>query len=420
MEFDNVPEQEVGDRVIAAAEEILTRRYGGTQKLEDATRLPGSGLARVYRARVAANPLLQHRSIVVKQSPLTGDVLEDAAFLREVVAYQFTTSLSEDVRPGPILLGYDTAQRLIIISDSGDGDTLASLLEVSTEDERVQVLRSLGTSLGRMHAGTAGKENDFNVLFARMLRSRKGQSELQDLRDRLLMHRIRLGATMLQESHIEIPQVVEEAAERIHNRLLQGGNRAFTPFDLAPDNIIYSDQTHFLDYEWAGFRDVTFDVGFVVGGFPNYLSARVISDDEAEAFIEAWVREVESTWPAVQHEDTLHSMVTEALLGWALSSVSMLNTVALEDIGVEDAKLTQEFNSAGADLEAAVAPSATLDITGDVFRTRGSTPFTEDELLVRRDLFETFDALGRYASYGRGTDSLVIADWARSVAHILR
>jgi len=120
------------DNVIALAEDILTRRYGGTQRLTDATRLPGSGFSGVYRARVAANPFLQHRSVVVKQSPETGDVLEDAAFLREVVAYQFTTSLSEDVRPGPVLLGYDTAQRIIIISDSGDGDTLETLLTPRT------------------------------------------------------------------------------------------------------------------------------------------------------------------------------------------------------------------------------------------------------------------------------------------------
>ena len=141
--------------VIAAAEGILTRRFGGAQELVDATRLPGSGLAGVYRAKVATNPFLQHRSVVVKYSPLVGDPLEDAAYLREVVAYQFTTSLSEEVRPGPVLLGYDVDKRIIIITDSGDGDTLDSLLAESTAEERVNVLRSFGSALGRMHAGTA-------------------------------------------------------------------------------------------------------------------------------------------------------------------------------------------------------------------------------------------------------------------------
>ncbi|WP_291313685.1 phosphotransferase family protein [Corynebacterium sp. UBA2622] len=408
------------DNVIALAEDILTRRYGGTQRLTDATRLPGSGFSGVYRARVAANPFLQHRSVVVKQSPETGDVLEDAAFLREVVAYQFTTSLSEDVRPGPVLLGYDTAQRIIIISDSGDGDTLETLLDTADDGQRVQILRNLGTALGRMHAGTAGKEDDYNVLFARMMRSRRGQRQVQDLREHLLMHRIRLGAEMLEKSGIAIPAEVAATAERIRARLLHGGNRAFTPFDLAPDNIIYADRTQFLDYEWAGFRDVTFDVGFVVGGFPNYVAARTISDDEAQVFIDAWVREVETTWPSVLHGDTLHASITGALIGWSLSSVSILNANALEEMGQADPQLAAEFDTAGADLEAAVSADGSFEISGDLLRPRTDGPFTSDEMLVRRDLYETFDALARYATLGRDSANLVIADWAGSLAERLR
>ena len=42
------------DNVIAVAEDILTRRYGGTQKLVDATRLPSvleTGAARIVVVR---------------------------------------------------------------------------------------------------------------------------------------------------------------------------------------------------------------------------------------------------------------------------------------------------------------------------------------------------------------------------------
>ncbi|WJY68164.1 phosphotransferase [Corynebacterium auris] len=408
------------DNIIAAAEDILTRRYGGTQKLVDATRLTGSGFAAVYRARVSSNPLLQHRSVVVKYSPETGDVLDDAAFLREVVSYQFTTSLSEDVRPGPILLGHDTAKRIIIISDSGDGDTLESLLMNADDETRLQVLRGLGTALGRMHAGTAGKEDAYNVLFARMVRGRKGQRQVQDLRERILMHRIRLGATMLEESGIAIPAEISDTAEKIHARLLRGGNRAFTPFDLAPDNIIFAERTQFLDYEWAGFRDVTFDVAFVVGGFPNYVATRPVNDDEARVFVDAWVSEVETMWPNVLHEKTLHAAITSALIGWALSSVSILNANALESIGQSDSQLEEEFRRAGADLEAAVRVAEDFEVSGDLLRPRSDGPFTPDEQLVRRDLFETFDAVARYAALGSGPANRVVSEWARGVAGRLR
>ncbi|MDY5785554.1 phosphotransferase [Corynebacterium sp.] len=413
MEHDN-PE------VITAAEDILTRRYGGTQKLLDATRLTGSGFAEVYRARVATNPFLQHRSVVVKQSPRTGDVLEDSAFLREVVAYQFTTSLSEEVRPGPFLLGYDTKQRLIIISDSGDGDTLETLLAAAGDEDRVQILRTLGSALGRMHVGTAGREADFDALLARMMRSRESQRQVQGLRERLLMHRIRLGLSMVEESGIAIPPEVAQAAEKMHTRLLNGSHRAFTPFDLSPDNIIYAGRTEFLDYEWAGFRDATFDVGFVVGGFPNYVATRQISDDEAQAFLDAWVHEVETIWPAVRHEDTLHDLVSGALLGWALSSVSILNVTDLDELGVAGEALTEDVSAAGADLDTVVSPGESLEILGDVLRPRSEGPFTKDEILVRRDLYETFDALARYCALGRAPSCPVMSEWACSVAQRLK
>ncbi|WKD57573.1 Phosphotransferase enzyme family protein [Corynebacterium capitovis DSM 44611] len=365
--------------VIAAAEEVLTHRYGGSQKLVDATRLYGSGSAGVFRARVATSPFLQHRSVVVKQSPETGDALEDGAFIREVVAYQFTTSLSEDVRPGPVLLGYDLSRRLIIISDSGDGDTLETLLNSADEDNRVQVLRNLGTALGRMHAGTAGKEVSYDTLLARMVKGDPDGKRVQQQRDKLLVDRMETGARALEAAGITLPTEVSIAAANTQTRLLKGGSRAFTSFDLAPDNIIYADRTQFLDYEWAGFRDVTFDVAFVIAGFPNHVLSYPISDNEAGAFIDAWVREVEKLWPAVRHEDTLQARMTAALLCWALSSVGMSHEA-------------------------------------DLFRLRSKGPFDDDERMLRRDLYETFDALARYSGTGRDTAYLVIADWARGVA----
>ncbi|MBA4505786.1 phosphotransferase [Corynebacterium sanguinis] len=404
--------------VIAAAEGILTRRFGGAQELVDATRLPGSGLAGVYRAKVATNPFLQHRSVVVKYSPLVGDPLEDAAYLREVVAYQFTTSLSEEVRPGPVLLGYDVDKRIIIITDSGDGDTLDSLLAESTAEERVNVLRSFGSALGRMHAGTADKEDAFNVLFSRLTRAHSGAEGVQNLRDRLLFHRIRLGLEMMEQAGIEVPDEVKTVAEHGSYRLLKGGNRAFTPFDLAPDNVIYAGTIQFLDYEWAGFRDVTFDLASVIAGFPNYISTDPITDEEAHVFTEAWVREVSGLWPEVERPETLHARITAALIAWALSSVSVLNVNAHSEVWEQDETITADFQAAGVDVGAGVHLEE-FEVSGDLLRPSHQGPFTADEKLVRRDLYETFEALARYSGAGDDPAYKEISEFAHAVARRL-
>lgn len=407
--------------VIAAAEDILTRRYGGAQKLGDVVELSGSGVAAVFRAKVATNPFLQHRSVVVKHAPQTGFPLDDAAFLREVVSYQFATSLSSDVRPGPVLLAYDMDARMIVLSDVGDCDTLAEMLERADEEQHIHILRSLGTALGRMHAGTAGKEQAYEVLFARMVRNDGEARQVQALRDKLLSHRIRLGLAMLGNAGFDVPTEVSVAASNLQSRLLRGGVRAFTPFDLSPDNILYAPSgTQFLDYEWAGFRDASFDVAFVLAGFPLYVSPRPYSDEAAGAFIDAWLREVRQTWPLLNHEDTLKARITGAMIGWALSSLSLLNPVASAELLSGDDELAREFSQVGIELSPDTVDQLGFEALGDVLRPSTEGPFSDEELIVREDLRETFLALASYAGTGRDTAYLVIADFAAQVAERLR
>lgn len=413
------------ETIIAQAEEVLTRRYGGTQKLGGVQVLNGSGAGHVFRARVATNPFLQHRTVVVKYSPETGNVLEDAAFLREVVAYQFTTSLNESVRPGPVLLGYDMDQRIVIISDLGEGDTLAALLDQADAESHVQILRNLGTALGRMHAGSAGQEAAFDVLFARATKARSGAEKTQRLRERLLAHRIHFGLEMLEASGITVPSEVVLTAANVQQRLFKGGSRAFTPFDLSPDNIIYADKTQFLDYEWAGFRDVSFDVAFVVAGFPLYVSEWDYNEDAVEAFIDAWLYEIRDTWPAFMHEDTLQARITGAMVSWALLSLSVMGQFSEAELVAHDDDLAEAFVDVGVDAAQTLPQGMPIDVPqspagaalgSDILRPQSKGPFSDEEELIRRDLQETFEALAAYSGTGRDTAYLVIAEFARHVA----
>lgn len=401
------------EQITAIAESVLTHRYGGQQRLTEPEELSGTGGTTVLRLRVANNPFLSHRSVVVKYSPRTDDPIDDAAFLREVVAYQFTTSLSEEVRPGPVLLGYDLDKRAIILSDSGNGDTLATLLENSDEDTRVRLLRNLGTSLGKMHAGTAGAETSFNILLARMVRSIDGARDVQLMREGMLENRILEGLEIIRRAGFEVPKDVAAVADTVQVRMLHGGSRAFTPFDLSPDNILFADRTQFLDYEWAGFRDIVFDVACVIAGFPQYISARPISDSEVSVFLEAWVAEVGGVWPSMLNHETLQARITAALVGWAFFSVSILYLDGDDTLG-------------GTRLGGGWAPDGTtVDGRVDVERGAGvlrpsvHVELTPEEKAIRRDVADTFDALARYASTGTEPAYAVISSFASSVVKSL-
>ena len=166
--------------VVAAAERLLTRRTGASVTLADPVDLGGSGRTIVLRVRVAENPFSLPRTLVLKQvrgdagrprastvdsDEWIGDA--DKAFLREAVSYQFATALATESRPGAELLASDLDAKLLVLSDLGDASPIGVLLEHSDADTVTNTLMAMAQALGRMHAATVGREEDFTALLRR-------------------------------------------------------------------------------------------------------------------------------------------------------------------------------------------------------------------------------------------------------------
>lgn len=408
------------DNVIASAEELLSRRFGGMQQLSDVQRLDGSGTALVLRARVAASPFLQQRSVVVKYTPSNGNDLDESALMREIVAYQFTTSLSEDVRPGPVLLAYDLDKRLLVISDSGDGDTFAELLQAQDPQLRLEILRNLGEALGKMHAGTALKEPHWEILLHRMVAKHPSLEQTISFRERLLKIAIAVGMELVSNAGFEVDETTKALALDANRRLTAGHHRAFTPFDLSPDNIIVANTTHFLDYEWAGFRDAAFDLACVIAGFPQYVFATPISDLEADVFIEAWVHQVNTLWPNVNNTSRLHARILTALVGWTFASVAMMHFST--NVEAFDKLFWHVLNNEDAHVDVAttmqmVGTSTSLlaAVDAPVGPHSGEGVDAETIRLARKDLLETFQAIARFAARNSDTRFPSVEHFAQSV-----
>ncbi|GAA1473379.1 phosphotransferase [Corynebacterium felinum] len=446
----NNPSPELTQEIVANAQALLSQRFGGTQQLLEAKDLAGSGNAVVMRVKVAPSPFLQHKSVVLKYVPSADNVAEKASLIREIVAYQFTTSLNEEVRPGPVLLAYDVEKKLLVITDAGDGDTVADLLTTKEDSTRLSLLRNLGRALGKMHSGTASKEQDFHILLGRMLARHPNIKRFHEYRERMIQLAIPCGQRLVAAAGITIPDDVHNFATDASRRLVSGQHRAFTPFDLSPDNILVADhRTHFLDYEWAGFRDATFDVACVIAGFPQFLGTQPISDQEADAFIDSWVHEVSKIWPNVNNRERLHARIVTALVGWSFSSVALMHfgvdeetfsTLDLERFDSEEfiAELVETSAPwaiellSGNPLSSAnplsgVATGSSNTMAGairsgenfDSSDEMGAIDPVEDLRLIRRDLFETFEALHRFASRGKDARFPAVAEFAHDVVERL-
>lgn len=332
------------ESTVEAATQLLATRFGGSPELSDPQDLGGSGSSMVLRCRVSADPFLQERSVVIKQlPPEAGQGAESntegaptdsggsASFgpdalgmLREVVAYQYTNTLAETVRPGPVLLAYDIDQRLLVLSDAGDGTSFTDVLTLHDSKARGVALRKLGRSLGKMHAATFGGASAYSTLMRRQCQRHQISPEAIDESDINVGELIQSGVELMTSNGLTIDPVVHRYATQAAERQTKSEYQVFTPFDLAPDNVMLTNNIVLLDYEWAGFRDAAFDVACVVAGFPQDNTTPALDEPETTEFLAAWRAEAQQIWPTISDDEVFHEWVMSALIGWAFLSLIMM------------------------------------------------------------------------------------------------
>ncbi|MGL6235639.1 MAG: phosphotransferase family protein [Segniliparus sp.] len=299
--------------VIAAAVRLLTKRTGAEVTLVEVEDLGGTGQTVVVRARVGENPFSLPRTIVVKQSP-AHDSLEK--FAREVVSYQFTTSLATGDRPGPELLAWDLDERVLIISDLGEAALMSQVL-ASSSGGTENALMAWAQRLGRMHAATAGREIDF----AALLRRAKVPPSRDVIGQQVQGAVLALPKQLREHLSVDVPDEVRSAATKARELFDKGTMRAFSPADPGPDNILLTaDQgVRFLDYEWGGFRDAALDIAYALvtyrGSMRKEQSKEYWSQLD-QRIVQAWRAEAVTAWPFLADEATLLRRVLAAELVW--------------------------------------------------------------------------------------------------------
>lgn len=304
--------------VVAAAQSVLAKRYGVNVLLTDPEDLGGSGQAVVLRVRVAESPIRLPRTLIVKQM---WDSHESGVegFIREAVSYQFANSLARGQRPGPELLAHDLSQRLLILSDLGDARTLGVLLTGENPASATHLLMALAQSLGRMHAVTAGRADDFGALLRRARGTLSPQANTDDMSAALPS----VPALLSDELGVSTPPEVLSAVESASQMFARGSFRAFTPADLCPDNIVVNtDGVKFLDYEWGGFRDATLDLGCMLVSFPQCLCDLGLTVEQSDAMVEAWRAEIAGLWPQLLDDDVLYPRLLDARMLWVWLSTA--------------------------------------------------------------------------------------------------
>lgn len=361
LELDEEPGAEVA-AAIAAAESVLTRRFGATVRLGQPENLGGSRRSVVLRLRVVETPFSMPRTLVVKHYGPVVDPAQGDPFSREAASYQLFNALPANERLSAELIAFDVTERLLVLEDLGRSPTLADKLLGDDARSAETALLGWARALGRLHASTAGREPDFDALLRRVGTDAPDDPFAGQLSRALLEAPPLLADTL----GVSTSAAVRTEAERA-GQLLEGSRyRAYSLSDACPDNSILTGRgIRFTDFEDGCARDVVLDAAFMRVPFPSCWCALALPDGMAEAMLAGWRAEVGSVWPDLDSDELLLPRVLRAQLLWVwLSTWWFLPRIDEADRRMDDhlysprrsAVLTDRWHRLQLDAEAAEMP----------------------------------------------------------------
>lgn len=296
---------------VAAAQAVLTGRFGATVRLADPENLGGAGSSVVVRVRVAATPFSLPRTLVVKRYPPASQ--DRDPFAHEAVSHQLLTALPAEERLTPELVAHDTRRRLVVLEDLGRAPRLSDKLHGADARAAERGLLAWAHSLGRLHATTAGRDADFDAL----MRRQDGVCCQDPIAVELAGALAGLPGLLADTLGVHTPASLRQHLARAARQLSGSRHRAFSPSTACPDNhLVTSRGVRFLDFEGGCVRDVVFDAACLRVPFPSCWCGFGLPAGMSEAMVAAWRSEVGSVWPELDDDAALMPKLLDAQALW--------------------------------------------------------------------------------------------------------
>jgi hypothetical protein len=329
-------EEQAPPELAAAASALLASSLGGGVRL-DAGR-PLSGRDHVFRFALREGPAGAPASVIVKcPRPHDGaafnpDDAEGAAPLLfdDWAALQFLSAAAADAPVAPRYLAGERASGLLVIEDLGAGESIDAFLLGADAPEAEQALVELARTLGRMHARTAGRQDEYNRL-RDALGPRSAHSRGGDTRA--------LGPKFLQSLQtlgVEAPAGLGADLDAVIAAMTDPGPfLAYTHGDPCPDNCLRVDgRIRLIDFEVGGFRHALTDGVYGRIHFPTCWCVNRLPGQLPPRMEAVYRSELAQGCPAAADDALFRRGVVEACAFWGL--VTCLGWYDLEKMLEED------------------------------------------------------------------------------------
>jgi hypothetical protein len=262
-----------------------------------------------------------------------------ARFLNERTGLTFLQSVTEERPFGPAIYAADGQRGLVILEDLGEGECLADHLQGTDPEQVERALLAYATTLGRLHAATAGRAEHYGALHRELARGGAEPAGAQMVRtwlaDDLPAFR-RTCATL----ELPISSACDAELESLPPAVADPGPfLAYSVGDTCPDNHRYipgdgddPGYLRFYDMEFGGFQHALLDAAYLWMPFPTCWCVARFPDELPPRLEAAYRTELIGGCPPAADDATFYRAMTQMCAVWFILTVSWsLDTVLEED-----------------------------------------------------------------------------------------
>jgi hypothetical protein len=267
------------DALLPCAENVLAQTFGRTVHLELDEILKQWNRNYVLRCAVGSDNAALPDSVILKHIKQQSDCGYD-----DWAGVEFLSRVEANPPFAPRFLGGDPSAGFFIMEDLGPGQTLEDLLLGTDRAAAEEALLGLAATVGRMHAATKGREDEYRQIRASLdpVTASTRARNASNFREGLAVVRQAFQALDAQPA-----RGFEGECARVAGTLENPGAwLTYTHGDMAPSNNHYHTALpRLLDFEYGAFRHALYDAIFwhIICPFPAEVALRMDDVYRAEA-----------------------------------------------------------------------------------------------------------------------------------------
>ncbi len=322
--------------LLQTAEQVLTERFGGPVRIGGEVALESSERSQVLRVRVQERPEEIPGSLILKRVRADAEQPYDPddptpyrpawRFFNDWAGAEFLSQATGQRPVCPRFVAGSREEGFILLEDLGEGDSLADLLLGTDAGRAKEGLLDLASALGRMHAATIGREEEYRRVREGLGAVRQDAPSEPPYRE-FLDGCAAAGVSLSPEAEAGAAAVVAAMRE-------PGPFRAYTHGDPCPDNTrLLAGGLRLLDFEFGGFRHALRDGVYGRIHFPTCWCVSRLPPELPMRMEEVYRVELVEGCPEAADDTLFRRAVVEACAHWALNTVEWHLKAALRKEG---------------------------------------------------------------------------------------